>query len=182
VLEMPQLSLVLDGELHLLDDLTSSTPNDPPPFLNTLVFHQSVMSHMPQELILDIPTMETLDEELLGHHTSSNKPAVLLLTDRTNDEDSSLLLWYSLAYEFRKDFQFGRSRRVAKYFGVHRSDFTQLLVFVPAHLASETYRTKNKKDEDGDDYGIFRYKEPGDNKQDIVQWLKNVNMTIAMSS
>ena len=78
--------------------------------------HDFALTHMPKHLIHNINNKPQMEERLL----STDKPAVLLLTDKY--ETSSTL--FSLAYQFRKDFTFGESRakniNMAKEFSVKK--------------------------------------------------------------
>ena len=79
-------------------------------------------------------------------------------------------MYYSLVYQFRKDFTFGESRaknlNLAKFFGVKK--YPELVVFVPANVAQEEYN---------DEYGIIRY--PGVLKKEaIVEWLVSLQQLV----
>ena len=154
VAKYPQFVMVQDGGMETLPVKSS---------VSAKKLHEKCMNHMPHQLIQNVNNLPQLDERLLGR---SIKPAALLLTDKY--ETSSM--YYSLVYQFRKDFTFGESRaknlNLAKFFGVKK--YPELVVFVPANVAQEEYN---------DEYGIIRY--PGVLKKEaIVEWLVSLQQLV----
>jgi hypothetical protein len=157
-LEFPQFGFVKDGKVVTLmkvlyEDMTVKD------------LHEFAMTNMPKTLIDNINAVATLQKTLLRTTTSRKKkfkPGVLLLTDKY--ETSSM--YYSLVYHFRNKIHFGESRAknlaVSKEFQVKQ--YPQLILFVPAGMAEETYN---------DEYGIIRYTGKV-KKAVIVHWLEGI--------
>jgi curved DNA-binding protein CbpA len=104
--EFPEFAMVIDGKIHFMKDAVES-PKD---------LHDFALQHMPIKSIHNVNNMPQLKERLLGN----KKPAVLLMTDKY--ETSSI--YYSLVYQFQKNFVFGESRaknlNIAKEFGLKK--------------------------------------------------------------
>jgi hypothetical protein len=111
-----------------------------------------------------------MEERILLQQQGKQKPALLLLTDKY--ETSSM--YYSIVYQFRKDYSFGESRaknlKLAQSFQVKK--YPELIAFVPAKVAEEKYN---------DQYGIIRYT-GAVKKESIAKWLEGVKKRIADAS
>ena len=164
--DFPEFHLVLDGKLEKLG-LESSFRS-----LTAKELHESAMDHMPQHLINNINSPRQVDERLLqpGKNQQGKKPAVFLLTDKFDTSS----MYYSVVYQFRKDFTFGESRarnlKLAQFFRVKK--YPQLIAFVSAKIADEEYN---------EDDGFIQYTGPA-KKDDIVEWLEAIKKKIADAS
>jgi curved DNA-binding protein CbpA len=165
--ELPRFAMIVDGELKFYE-------NDAGSKVTAKSLHEFTQQHMPHHLIQNINNAVQLDERLLQQQPqqqqqgSTNKPAVMLLTDKY--ETSSL--YYSIAYQFRSDFVFGESRaknlKLAQQFKVKK--YPLLLAFVPS---GTMLANGQEKEPYNDQYTIVRYS--GElNKDSIGQWLEGL--------
>jgi len=157
---LPAFAMVIDGKLEFYFDDDEDNPSLP----NAKGLHTFAIEHMPKALVANINHMKNIEERLLskGDFVGS----VLLLTDKY--ETSSL--YYSLAYHYRKTFNFGESRaknlNLAKEFGVKK--YPLLIVLVPKGKGEESYSAT---------HDLVKYS--GDMKADpIIKWLDQVEEKI----
>lgn len=165
VKEYPEFFMVLEGEL-LPIELAQS-----PKHITARDLHEASMEHMPQHLIHNINSGPQLGDRLLQKGKRAIKPAALLLTDKYETSN----MFYTLAYQFRKDFIFGESRaknlKLGQLFKVKR--YPQIIVFVPRTVEDIAWG-----EYEDDRFGFVPYKGPL-KKEAIVNWLKEVNKAVA---
>jgi hypothetical protein len=113
--DLPAFGFVVDGT-------TTFYAGDVP---SAKALHEFGIAHMPTQLVQNVNHPSQVVDRLLG----ADRPAILVLSEKY--ETSPLL--YSLAYRFRKSFQFGESRAkslaMAKQFGVKK--YPLVIAIVP---------------------------------------------------
>lgn len=157
--DLPRFATVIDGKVNLMPD------DNTIPSAKTL--HDFVLEQIPK--VQNINHVPQIKERLL----SSNKPAVLLLTDKY--ETSSLYM--NLAYQYRSQFVFGESRaknlNTAKEFGVKK--YPLLMVILPKNTG------RIKGGEPWGDYTLVKYN--GKIKaREIGAWLDSVTKNAKQES
>ena len=150
---LPQFAFVMDGKLTL---------HDHPTQVNAKGLHDFVVEKIPKSLVQNVNHKTQLSDRLL----TKSSAAVLLLSDKY--ETSTL--YYSIAYQFRSNFNFGESRaknlELAKEFSLKK--YPLLIAFVPKGNGDERFN---------DHYDIIRYK--GSVKQEpVTKWLQDTTKRI----